>query len=238
MTTSTRAIEAWVLHKQWTGDTSARVSFITREAGLIQCFYKGGRTPKKQALLQAFTHLWISVSERYDRYYAQTIDSMSPTLQFPVSNSLFAGLYVNEILYYALKPNYPDTELFDAYLFTLNGLAATKDKLILESLLRRFEWTLLKSCGYSFSFTHEARTTDLIVADLYYQFVAGEGFVLARSGIIGAHILALAQDDLSDSTYLKSAKIIMRQAIDHLLGGKEIKARALYLMGAKVSNSI
>jgi DNA repair protein RecO (recombination protein O) len=233
MTTSPRTIEAWVLHKNWSGDTSARVSFITREAGLIQCFYKGGRTPKKQALLQAFTPLWISITERYDRYYAQTIESMSPTLQFSLSNSLFASLYVNEILYYTLRPNYPDTALFDAYSFTLNGLAATKDRLILESLLRRFEWTLLKSCGYSFSFTHEARTTDLIAADLYYQFVAGEGFFLAPSGIAGAHILALAQDDLSEPAYLKSAKIIMRQAVDHLLGGKEIKARALYLMETK-----
>ena len=228
MTTSTQSIEAWVLYKQWSGDTSARVIFITRDAGLIQCFYKGGRTPKKQALLQPFTPLWVTITERYDRYYAQTIESSSPTLQFPVANALFASLYVNEILYYALSPNYPDAALFDAYLLTLNSLAATKDRLVLESILRRFEWVLLQSCGYSFSFSHEARTANLIAADLYYQFVAGEGFILDRSGVSGAHILALAHDDFSDPAALKSAKIIMRQAIDHLLGGKEIKARALY----------
>ena len=77
---TTKTLQAWVLHKQWSGDTSARVSFFTRELGVIQCLCKGGRTPKKQALLQAFTPLWLSVDERYDRYYTQAIESISPIL--------------------------------------------------------------------------------------------------------------------------------------------------------------
>ncbi|WP_040534751.1 DNA repair protein RecO [Legionella drancourtii] len=223
----TKTIEAWVIHKQWSGDTSARVSFFTREFGLIHCLCKGGRTPKKQALLQAFTPSWLTVDERYERFFVKTIESISPTLQL-VGHSLFSALYVNEILYHALSPHYPDTALFDAYLFTLNALVLTKDRLALESLLRRFEWTLLKVCGYSFSFTHEARTDDCIVAELSYQFIAGEGFIIANRGIPGAHILALAADNLDEIDCLKSAKHIMRKAIEHLLGGREIKARALY----------
>lgn len=227
-----RAVEAWVLHKQWSGDTSARVSFLTREFGVVQCLYKGGRTPKKQALLQAFTPLWINITERYERYYIQSIESISPTLPL-IGNALVAGLYINEVLYYALSPNYSDSMLFDAYLFTLNNLVSAKDRLVLEALLRRFEWTLLRTCGYSFSLTQEAKTENVIVADLYYQFVAGEGFVIDSGGIPGEHILALAQDDLGEAAYLKSAKIIMRQAIDHLIGGREIKSRALYFVEAK-----
>ncbi len=229
---TTKTIEAWVLHKQWSGDTSARVSFFTRELGVVQCLYKGGRTPKKQALLQSFTPLWVNLSERHERYYAQTVESISPTLQL-TGNSLFAGLYVNEILYYALSPNYSDSTLFDAYLFTLNGLALAKERAVIEALLRRFEWTLLHACGYSFSLTQEARTANLIAEDSYYQFVAGEGFILDSRGISGTHLLALAQDNLSEAPYLKSAKMIMRQAIDHLLGGREIKTRALYFAEVK-----
>ncbi|ARB90913.1 DNA repair protein RecO [Legionella longbeachae] len=228
----TRTVEAWVLHKQWSGDTSARVSFLTREFGIVQCLYKGGRTPKKQALLQAFTPLWVSIAERYDRYYIQSIESISSTLPL-IGNALFAGLYINEILYYALAPNSSDSMLFEAYLFTLNKLVSTKDRLVLEALLRRFEWTLLRTCGYSFSLTQEARTENLILAELHYQFIAGEGFVSDSGGIPGEHILALAQDNLSDTAYLKSAKIIMRQAIDHLVGGREIKSRSLYFVEAK-----
>lgn len=228
----TRTIEAWVLHKHWSGDTSARVAFFTRELGLIHCLCKGGRTPKKQALLQAFTPLWLTLDERYGRFYAKTIESISPSLQL-TGNSLFSALYLNEILYYALSPYSSDAALFDAYLYALNGFALTQERLALESLLRRFEWGLLKTCGYSFSLTHEAGTNNLIAANLYYQFIAGEGFIAASQGIPGTHILALAEDNLNEEIYLKSAKLIMRKAIEHLLGGREIKARALY--GVKVS---
>lgn len=229
---TTKTIEAWVLHKIWSGDTSARVSFFTRELGIIQCLYKGGRTPKKQALLQPFTPLWVTLTERHERHYAQAVESISPTLQL-TGSLLFAGLYINEILYYALSPNYIDATLFDAYLFTLNHLALAKERTGIESLLRRFEWTLLNACGYSFSLTQEARTAHRIVEDTCYQFIAGEGFVEDSKGIPGMHILALAQDNLSEAPYLKSAKIIMRQAIDHLLGGREIKTRALYFAEVK-----
>lgn len=223
----TKSLQAWVIHKQWSGDTSARVNFFTRELGLVQCLCKGGRTPKKQSLLQAFTPLWVSIDERYDRYYTRTIESISPMLALE-GNSLFSGLYINELLYYALSPVYSDADLFNAYLMTLNGLALSHERLVVESLLRRFEWALLKACGYSFSFTQEARTGVLVATDTYYQFVAGEGFVFASKGIPGEHLLALADDNLNEVVYLKSAKIIMRQAIDHLLGGREIKARQLY----------
>ncbi|KTD48281.1 DNA repair protein RecO [Legionella quateirensis] len=224
---TTKSLQAWVIHKQWSGDTSARVNFFSRESGLVNCLCKGGRTPKKQSLLQPFTPLWISVDERHDRYYARSMESISPMLHLE-GNSLFSGLYINELLYHALRPIYPDAELFDAYLMTLNGLASTDNRLLIESILRRFEWALLNSCGHSFSWIDEARTGDLVRADQCYQFIAGEGFVASDKGIPGEHILALAEDKLDEASYLKSAKLIMRQAIDHLLGGREIKARALY----------
>lgn len=224
---TTKSLQAWVIHKQWSGDTSARVSFFTRELGMIQCLCRGGRTPKKQSLLQAFTPLWIAVEERYERYYVQAVESISPMLYLE-GNSLFSGLYINELLYYALSRSYSDTELFNAYLMTLNGLALSRDRLTVEALLRRFEWTLLKSCGYSFSFTEEARSGAMVLANNYYHFIAGEGFVVASQGIPGEHLLALGDDQLNDEAFLKSAKQIMRVAIDHLLGGREIKARALY----------
>lgn len=223
----TKTIEAWVLHKHWTGDTSARVSFFTRELGLIHCVCKGGRTPKKQALLQAFIPLWLTLDERYDRFYMKTVESISPSLQLS-GDALFSALYINELLYYVLSPQYPDILLFEAYLLALNRLAVTKERLALEAVLRRFEWTLLKLCGYSFSLTQEVKTQQPICDDLFYQFIAGEGFVRTKTGIPGTHVLALAHDQLERAEYLKSAKIIMRKAIDHLLGGREIKTRRLY----------
>ncbi|HDL0330267.1 TPA: DNA repair protein RecO [Legionella pneumophila] len=225
---TSKSLNAWVIHKQWSGDTSARLKLFTKELGLINCLCKGGRTPKKQSLLQAFIPLWVSIEERYDQYYTRNIESTSSRLDLE-GHSLFSGLYINELLYYTLSPDFPDPDLFDAYLFTLNGIALAREREAIEALLRRFEWALLKACGYTFSFLHEARTGELIVPDSHYQFVAGEGFILGGDKKIpGEHLLAIAADNLSESAYLKSAKFIMRQAIDHLFGGREIKARSLY----------
>ncbi|TAL60562.1 MAG: DNA repair protein RecO [Legionella sp.] len=223
----TKTLQAWVLHKQWSGDTSARVSFYTQELGLVTCLYKGGRTPKKQALLQAFNPLWVSFDERRERYYVSAVESNQPPLGLQ-GDSLFSGLYVNELLYYVLSPLYPDANLYSAYLQTLNALVATTEPIALEALLRRFEWTLLTASGASFSLLKDARTEEDIQPEWHYQFVIGEGIVRTKQGIPGEHILALAADELHEAHYLKSAKYIMRQAIDDLVGGREIKARALY----------
>lgn len=224
---TTKTLQAWVLHKQWSGDTSARVSFFTPELGLIQCLCRGGRSPKKQALLQAFRPLWLTVDERYDRYYARSFESTLPALNL-AGDALFSGLYVNELLYYALSPVYPDADLFNAYVMTLNALTLAVDKPAIEAILRRFEWAVLTACGYSFSWTREAVTGALIKTERFYRFRAGEGLLLDNKGIPGEHLLAIAEDHLNQLPILKSAKLVMRQAIDHLLDGRELRSRKLY----------
>ena len=223
----TDVLQAWVIHKYWSGDTSARVVFFTREHGLVNCLYKGGRTPKKQALLQAFTPLWLALDVRGDFYYVRHLEMAAAPIQL-VGRNIFAGLYVNELLHHALQPHDPHAKLHTAYTCALQDLMAASDRFAIEAVLRRFEWSLLTSSGYHMSLTHDARSARPIVGNSYYRFIAGEGFVLANEGICGVHIIAIAENKLDDAVVLKVAKRIMRLAIDHALGGKEIKTRALY----------
>lgn len=226
---TTEAFEAWVLHKRPSGDTSARITFFTREKGVIICLCKGGRTPKKQAILQPFTSLWLAIDTRKDWYYARNIESTATSFELK-GEALFAGLYLNELLYYALAPMDSYPELFDVYLLTLRGLTTATDRLVIEVLLRRFEYALLSACGCSVSFTEEACSSDSIVNNKQYQFIASTGFIASNKGSLpGRDILAFAQGQFSDLNVLKTAKIIMRQAIDHLLGGRELKSRSLYI---------
>ena len=220
-------LDAWLLHKSPSGDTSARISLLTQEKGVLNCLYKGGRTPKKQALLQPFIPLWLAVDSKKEYHFVRQIEMQRDILVLQ-GNSLFAGLYVNELVFYALKPMEPCPELFAIYQQTIQGLASLHDKLATEILLRRFEWALLLTCGYGISFTHEAHSVMPINAQQFYQFVPEEGFVPAGTGIRGEHILALAQGQFNEVSILKAAKWIMRQAIDHLLGGRELKSRKLY----------
>lgn len=222
---TTESLEAWVLHQIPSGDSSARVTFFTPEKGIFPCFCKGGRSPKKQALLQPFLPLWLAVDRRKDWYFVRRIETLAAALSIK-GHALFASLYVNELVYYSLKPLDPQPELFKAYLDVMQGLTAVHDKLAIEILLRRFEWSLLQACGYSLSLTERANSAGPISPNGYYQFLAGEGFIPADKGIAGADLLALAEGRLEPQS-LKTAKLIMRKAIDHLLGGRVLKSRSL-----------
>ncbi|ASQ45484.1 DNA repair protein RecO [Legionella clemsonensis] len=226
---TTELLEAWVLHKQPSGETSILVTFFTREKGIIKCLCKGGRTLKKQAMLQAFTPLWISVDSKNERHYARQLEAVSCPFNFK-GDTLFAGLYLNELLYYSLSLSDPHPDLFDNYLGTLRGLATVTDKFVMEALLRQFEWSLLVACGQAISLTEEAHSTMSIDENKYYHFKANEGFIPASAGLPGKDILALSQGCLDNASVLKTAKVIMRQAIDELLDGRVLKSRALYLL--------
>ena len=223
----TDALRAWVVHKYWSGDTSARVIFFTEEHGLIHGLWKGGRTPKKQALLQAFIPLWLVMDARGDAHFVRHLE-VADTPLYPSGQGLFACLYVNELLHHALRPNDAHVTLHKSYQKTLEALSTSTERYFIEVVLRRFEQTLLMSCGYQMRFTHEAHSTKPIIDALYYRFIPGEGFVCAETGILGAHVIAIGEDRLDDVAVLRDAKRIMRCAIDHALEGKDIRARALY----------
>jgi len=219
--------QAWVIRKDWSGDTSAWVVFFTKEFGLIRCYYKGGRLPKKQALLQPFIPLWLSLDVRRDAYFVRLLEMVdnSPVL---IGQTLFAGLYINELVYYALAQNDPHPTLHVDYSNVLQSLNNTKDRKTIEKSLRRFERGILFACGSHMSLTHEADSSRPIVENNVYQFIPGLGFNRSTEGISGRHLLAFARDELDDEAVLKEAKYIMRRAIGHALEGREIKSRALY----------
>ncbi|STX29337.1 DNA repair protein RecO [Legionella beliardensis] len=225
------SLNAWLLHKQPLGDTSLKAIFYTREQGIIPCVYKGGRLPKKQTLLQPFIPLWLSVRHQKNSQwcYVSQIENTGPSLILN-GDSLFAGLYINELIYYLLADSEPSTLFYDSYELTLKALAQTQARLELEAILRYFEYRLLQLCGYAFSYTHEAYSYQLIDLKKHYTFIAGHGFVPAHQGLLGSDILALGQGQLNTPHLLKLAKHIMRQAINHALDGRALISRNLFKM--------
>lgn len=217
----------WVIHKTWAGGSAARVLFFTREQGLVWASCQGGWSPKKQALIQAYHPLWATFTQRHGWHYVQHMEHAGMAFDYTAAN-LLTALYVNELLYHGLRPQDPHPELYDAYITTLQNLSLAVTQPQLEQVLRRFEWALLSSIGYAISLTHDAQTYQPIVANHYYVFQAGLGLLLAQEGLLGADILAIANDDLTDLKVLKTAKHMMRTALHHALGGKRIKSRDFY----------
>lgn len=214
----TEAQSVWLLAKTPSGDSSLRLHLLTRQHGIVSCFFKAGRTPKKQALLQPFLPLWLSFESRRDWQFARSIEASSAPLALS-GRALFAALYVNELVFYAVKPFDPCPDLYDAYHYVLHGLSSMPEKLAMESLLRRFEWVLLASCGYQLTLRDTAS---------WYRFVAGEGFVASAEGISAEIAHALVEGDFGQVGVLKTAKAVMRLAIDHLLSGRPLKSRQLF----------
>lgn len=224
---TTESFTAWLIHKQASGDTSSRLTIFTQEKGLVRCLFRGGRTLKKQMALQLFSPLWVEIDNRSYGQFIQKLESITPSTQLPSMN-LFASLYVNELIYYALKPLDAHPELYDTYQYTMRALCLVDERLAIEAVLRRFEWQLLSSCGVLCSFEHEANTHTPINPELHYQYRPAHGFVINPQGLSGTDILAISQDKLDTPQTLKTAKYIMRQAIDHLLAGKVLKSRSLF----------
>lgn len=219
--------QSWLIHKYPSGDTSLRLIFFTAERGLLNCFYKGGRTPKKQGLLQLFSPLWLALDVRGSSYFVRKIE-MQVTPYVLQSQSLFAALYMNELLQLALRQDESHRSLFDTYANAVTALQGTIHKPNIEMILRRFEWAVLVASGYAFSMREEAQSGAPIVANQQYDFIPGTGFIVAKQGFLGRYILALADDELIDDTILAVAKQIMRRAIYHAIDGQEIKSRTLY----------
>lgn len=223
------SIEAWLLHKQPLGDTSIKLIMYSKEQGIIPCIYKGGRLPTKQTLLQPFIPLWLSVSQKKNSqwYYIRKIEHSASPLDLK-GMTLFAGLYINELIYYLLSNTDLEPQFYTSYEKTLTSLAQSSERITLEVILRYFEYELLQVSGYAFSFTDEAYSHQTIQAERTYHFIAGQGFIASKVGFLGQDILAIGQGRLTEPHQLKLAKYIMRQAINHALDGRQLFSRHLF----------
>lgn len=209
--------EAWLIHKSPSGNSSLKLCLFTPQLGLVSCLYRGGRTPKKMAMLQSFAPLWLRLNQKGSWHYAEAIEAISEPLSLE-GIALVSAMYVNELIAYALKPHDPQPEMYAYYHATLQGLSVVSERLAIEAILRRFEWMLLSCCGLGLDFAEDG---------LAYLFVPGRGFVASELGYAQAIVSAICQGDFTEVGVLRVAKKVMRQAIDHLLEGREVLSRTL-----------
>lgn len=224
--------ECWLIHKFWSGDSSANIILFTKEFGLVKCFFKGVRAGKNKAFLQSLQPLWAAISHKRDFYFLNKLELLN-ILNFSEKNNLLAALYINELIYNVLKLNDPHPNLFNIYQQTIYSLNAGKNKYEIEKILRIFERALLSECGYHLAFDFEAKTNKKIFADHCYQFIPNEGFVHNDQGFLGEHLINIANNQLEDLQVLYTAKKIMRLALNEVLEGKEIMTRRLYSKNSK-----
>ncbi len=222
--------ESYVIHLRHYSETSVLLTCFTARHGKINLLAKGVRTPKSpmKALLQPFVPLLISFQGRGDLKYLKHCE-LHGDWQALNGNRIACGLYLNELLYWLLPPGLEHHALFDVYQQTLIALARSDNH---GPALRIFEKHLLDELGYALTLTHDIDGL-AIIPTMRYTFLPKSGarpvHHESARGILGKTLLDLAQDDLSDPISAKESQILLRPMIEHLLDGRPILSRAIWV---------
>ena len=230
---------AYVLHARPYRNSSAIVQYFTYEYGLVSAVVRSvsGKNSKNSALTQPYMPLQISWQGQRELKTIASVEEKSKAFNLK-GDCLLSGFYLNELLCRLLQSHEPFTEMFDAYVSSLQQLSENNSAAI-EPILRDFEKLLLEELGYGISYTEEALTGALIVPSAHYHFVADQGFIKTdiNSQIYtvqdyvytGQTILFLSQRDYSNHLTRVAAKRVMRQSLGGLLGNKPLQSRNLFL---------
>jgi len=222
---------AFVLHAKPYRDTSLIVDFFTKDYGCVSAVARGARShrSKLRGLIQPFVPLLINC---FGKSELQTLRTVEPSgvMHYLTSHALISGLYLNELLIRLLHRSDPHPELFDAYEQALGRLQAEDS---IEKSLREFEKQLLQEIGYGLHLVVDAQSEMPISPEKYYRFIEGQGVFQVEEthaeAVSGKALLAIEKNDFQDKETLKAAKLVLRRAIQPLLGNKPIKTRELFI---------
>lgn len=243
----------FVLHSYPYLETSLIVEMFTRSHGRVVAVAKGAKRPTSamKSRLNPFQGLLLTWFGKSDLKTLKTVEHAEIYPQLSGA-ALMSAFYMNELLLKLAQREDAHEALYDAYedaIVTLTSNRAHAEPVTgIATALRKFEMCLLSELGYALQLTEEADTHDAINADERYVYVMERGPISVRhtaknnrqhaevryqSGssdglqLIGKTLLDLAAGDFSDPQTQAQAKLLMRRAINQLLGDKPLHTRQL-----------
>ncbi len=219
----------FVLHQSPFRETSSLLDIITHSKGRLRLLAKGSkRLGSFGSRLQPFTPLSLSWSGRGELPTLTQAENNLPKYHLS-GNSLYCGLYLNELLLNLLPAHDPYPDVFDHYHETLVNISHSGT---LEVSLRYFEFFLLESLGYGLPAENTTLDGMEILADKRYVYILEEGIKetceMTPDAFHGRTLIALQHRCLEDELELREAKKLMRRLIAHYSNGKPIRSRALF----------
>jgi DNA repair protein RecO (recombination protein O) len=223
---------AYILHPRAYRETSLIIEVLSRDHGRVAMVARGAKSPKSKwrNLLQPFRPLLISWSARGDLGTLTSADQVAapPALH---GQSLYCGMYLNELLIRLLHRGDPQPEVFERYRGVLAELALA---LAPQPVLRLFEKHLLEAIGYGLMLDHESGSDTPLREDACYDYRPDRGPVRvngqadSRGKVIsGKALLALKSEQL-DEDIMPELRGLMRRVIGYHLGDKPLASQALF----------
>ncbi|HIG67598.1 MAG TPA: DNA repair protein RecO [Porticoccaceae bacterium] len=224
----------FVLHTMPYRETSLLVDLFSKNYGRIRCVAKGYRRPNKKGITRAlfpYTEHQFSWQGRGELKTLTQADAMQAPA-FLQSESLFTGLYVNELFYRLLHEHDPHEYLYQQYSQFLSGLVINSFDQI---MLRHLEISLLEELGYGLALDSEALHGSALIADKLYNYVPERGLIemashvkAASGAYLGADLIALNEGNFEKISVTRTAKQLLRGVIDFYLDGRPLHSRELY----------
>ena len=220
----------FVIHSRPYRDTSLLVDFFSSNYGRVRAVARSARGAKSRfkGRCQSFVPLLASWSGRAELKTLNYLELHG--LPYALGGqALMCGFYLNELLSRMLHREDAFPELFAYYQLTLQRL---REGEAIAVSLRYFEKRLLQELGYGLPLKFDATSGQLLVGSGFYQYMFQQGFSLSASSVSagsvsGASLLALRDENLSESGHLNEIRRMMREVLSHYLGSKPLKTREL-----------
>ncbi len=220
---------AWLLHARPYRETSALAWLLTLDEGRTDVVVRGVRSQKSRyrALLQPFTPLQVSLRPGQGLRTLVGLESTAAPAWLQ-GEALVCGWYANELLGRLLPQGAPCQRVFRDYSLLINLLSDAEQR---EPALRRFELSVLDLLGAAPVWQDQMGLP--LSESQAYVWQAERGFCpIVDAGqpnvLLGAALLAMAQDDWRSEATRQTAKRLTRMLLSPLLGERPLHSRQLW----------
>jgi DNA repair protein RecO (recombination protein O) len=222
---------AFVLHRRDYRNTSLLLELFLAGQGRLPAIARGVKSARssRALLLQPFAPLRVTLTGRGEVKSLTQVEPEGRAYQLK-GETIYCGIYLNELLMRLLQRGDPYPTLFVHYQKTLARLAFEESA---NQCLREFEVSLIRELGYGLLLDRTADTNEPIKQQQIYEYHIEHGPVIASPGatagaIHGQTLMSLHRGERMDKQGRLEAKQLMRRVINYYLGDKPLKSRELF----------
>jgi DNA repair protein RecO (recombination protein O) len=219
--------QAFVLHSRPLNENKQIFDLFTEQEGKVSAaaYISTSKKSDKKGLLQPFLPLKVVLKGKGTLKSLSRVEADGTSFSLG-QKALFSGFYLNELLVKLFPEHIYCATLYSCYRDSLQQLS---DGLAIEQVLRAFELSLLDELGIAVDFSP---VFEIECSSFYYIPEKGFEAALYSANLpcySRTHLQNIANQQLDSIETLRTYKLLMRQLITPLLGGKPLNSRKLFI---------